>query len=186
MGDPQGRAEVLAALAVVQHSGTTTLLTTFRPEAAMLAPATLILTEGGATSPISTSAVLQDETRLVEAGILYPPRRWPSLAAQGASSAQPALTLQDVHFAYTDGYAALHGVSLEIPQGQFVAIIGPNGAGKSTLLRHFNGLLRPTRGTVRVFGKDATTCSMAATRRSQASATGSPTRSGRPGSTRSR
>jgi len=153
--DPQGRAEVLAALAVVQHSGTTTLLTTFRPEAAMLAPATLILTEGGATSPISTSAVLQDETRLVEAGILYPPRRWPSLAAQGASSAQPALTLQDVHFAYTDGYAALHGVSLEIPQGQFVAIIGPNGAGKSTLLRHFNGLLRPTRGTVRVFGKDA-------------------------------
>ncbi len=153
--DPQGRAEVLAALTTLQHGGATTLLTTFRPEAAMLAPTTLILTEGTAMAPIPTTTVLQDEARLIEAGILYPPHRWPSLAAQSASLARPALILQDVHFTYTDGYAALHGVNLEIPQGQFVAVIGPNGAGKSTLLRHFNGLLRPTRGTVRVFGKNA-------------------------------
>jgi energy-coupling factor transport system ATP-binding protein len=37
-----------------------------------------------------------------------------------------------------------------IPEGQFAALIGPNGAGKSTLARHFNGLLRPNSGIVRV------------------------------------
>lgn len=153
--DPQGRAEVLAALATLHHSGATLLLTTFRPQAAALASATLVLTEGAATSPAPTSDVLQDEARLVEAGILYPPHLWPSLEARGAPSTEPAITAQDLHFAYNDGHAALHGVSLDIPQGQFVAVIGPNGAGKSTLLRHFNGLLRPTRGMVRVFGKDA-------------------------------
>lgn len=153
--DPQGRAEVLAALETLPQSGVTLLLTTFRPQAAALAPTTLVLAEGAATSPTPTVEVLRDEARLVEAGILYPPHLWPTLEARCAPSPAPGITVQDVHFAYTDGHAALHGVSLEIPQGQFVAIIGPNGAGKSTLLRHFNGLLRPARGAVRVQGKDA-------------------------------
>lgn len=153
--DPQGRAEVLAALRALSHSGVTLLLTTFRPQAAALAPATLVLANGTATLPTSTAEVLRDETRLVEAGILYPPHLWPALKAPGNSSSAPAISVQDIRFAYTDAYAALNGVSLDIPQGQFVAIIGPNGAGKSTLLRHFNGLLRPARGTVRVRGEDA-------------------------------
>jgi len=153
--DPQGRAEVLAALETLLQSGVTLLLTTFRPQAAALAPTTLVLTEGAATSPTPTAEVLGNEMRLVEAGILYPPHLWPALEARIAPSTAPAITMQDVHFAYSDGHAALHGVSLEIPQGQFVAIIGPNGAGKSTLLRHFNGLLRPTRGAVHVQGEDA-------------------------------
>ncbi|MET1022277.1 MAG: ABC transporter ATP-binding protein, partial [Arthrobacter sp.] len=37
--------------------------------------------------------------------------------------------------------------------GEIIALTGPNGAGKSTLLRHFNGLLRPTEGDVRVGGR---------------------------------
>jgi energy-coupling factor transporter ATP-binding protein EcfA2 len=153
--DPQGRTEVLAALGTLPQSGATLLLTTFRPQATALAPQTLVLTNGTATPPAPTVEVLQNETRLVEAGILYPPHLWPALEAPATPSATPAITMHDIHFTYTDGHAALHGVNLEIPQGQFVAIIGPNGAGKSTLLRHFNGLLRPTRGKVRVHGKDA-------------------------------
>lgn len=153
--DPQGRAEVLAALETLPQSGVTLLLTTFRPQAAALAPTTLVLTDGTATPPTPTAEVLRDEARLVEAGILYPSPLWPALEARFVPSSAPAIAVQDVHFAYTDGHAALHGVSLEIPQGQFVAVIGPNGAGKSTLLRHFNGLLRPARGTVYIQGKDA-------------------------------
>jgi len=49
---------------------------------------------------------------------------------------------------------ALREVSLAIDQGEFVAIIGPTGSGKSTLVQHFNALLRPTSGSVRVAGQD--------------------------------
>ncbi|GHO84812.1 energy-coupling factor transporter ATPase [Dictyobacter formicarum] len=49
---------------------------------------------------------------------------------------------------------ALDDVSLEIMRGDCVALIGFNGSGKSTLVQHFNGLLRPSSGSVRVDGVD--------------------------------
>jgi biotin transport system ATP-binding protein len=47
---------------------------------------------------------------------------------------------------------ALRGVSLTIPDGEFLVLAGANGSGKSTLVRHFNGLLDPTEGDVLVDG----------------------------------
>jgi energy-coupling factor transport system ATP-binding protein len=47
----------------------------------------------------------------------------------------------------------LHDVDLVVDPGEIIAVTGPNGAGKSTLLRHFNGLLRPSEGDVRVCGR---------------------------------
>lgn len=52
-----------------------------------------------------------------------------------------------------DGRAALRDVDLSIHAGEHVAVIGPNGSGKSTLLAVFSGLLEPSRGRARVFGK---------------------------------
>ena len=49
-------------------------------------------------------------------------------------------------------FQALFGVSLEVPQGEAVGVIGPNGAGKTTLMRVISGLIRPTRGTIRMEG----------------------------------
>jgi len=49
---------------------------------------------------------------------------------------------------------ALRGVTLSIYAGTFVGLLGPTGSGKSTLIQHFNALLRPTSGTVRVAGID--------------------------------
>lgn len=51
---------------------------------------------------------------------------------------------------------ALDNVSLEIEDGQFVALIGHTGSGKSTLIQHLNGLLKPSSGTIIVDGKDIT------------------------------
>lgn len=88
-----------------------------------------------------------------------------------------ALQLRGVSFAYPDpqvrgkesrrrwgraapagglntGTPVLQDISLQVHPGEIVAVTGPNGAGKSTLLRHFNGLLRPTAGTVLVSGSD--------------------------------
>ena len=45
-------------------------------------------------------------------------------------------------------------LSLEIPQGKFTVIVGPNGCGKSTLLKSLCRLLKPTRGTILLNGKD--------------------------------
>lgn len=45
---------------------------------------------------------------------------------------------------------ALNNVSLEIPEHKLTAIIGKTGSGKSTLIRHFNGLLKPTSGSIEI------------------------------------
>ncbi len=52
------------------------------------------------------------------------------------------------------GTKALDGLSLSVSSGEIVGLLGPNGAGKTTAIHLFLGLLSPTRGQVRVFGKD--------------------------------
>jgi zinc transport system ATP-binding protein len=66
-----------------------------------------------------------------------------------------ALELRDVSFGYAGGVDVLHGVSLTVEEGEFVAIAGPNGGGKTTLLRLALGLERPRRGEVLLFGRPA-------------------------------
>jgi len=57
-----------------------------------------------------------------------------------------------VWYWYNSEVAALRGVSLSIESGEVVAIIGQNGGGKTTLAKHFNGLLKPSKGDVYVKG----------------------------------
>jgi energy-coupling factor transport system ATP-binding protein len=64
------------------------------------------------------------------------------------------ILLEDIHFAYEGIYTALKGVSVQIDDGERVAIVGANGAGKTTLIKHFNGLLRPLSGRVILDGYD--------------------------------
>ncbi|HYN21589.1 MAG TPA: ABC transporter ATP-binding protein [Thermoanaerobaculia bacterium] len=69
---------------------------------------------------------------------------------------QALVEVRDVHKVYYRGSERLDilsGLSLEVPQGDFLALMGPSGSGKSTLLNLIGGLDRPTSGSVVVGGQ---------------------------------
>ena len=63
------------------------------------------------------------------------------------------ITFENVTKCFGDT-VALNQLTLEINAGEILGVLGPNGAGKSTFLHMLSGLLRPTSGTITVFGKD--------------------------------
>jgi energy-coupling factor transport system ATP-binding protein len=71
------------------------------------------------------------------------------------------IEVEEVDFTYPNGVEALKNVSLVVKNGEFIAIMGQNGAGKTTIVKHFNGLLKPSKGTIRVDGVETTKTSVA-------------------------
>ncbi|MEO6929618.1 MAG: ABC transporter ATP-binding protein [Casimicrobiaceae bacterium] len=65
------------------------------------------------------------------------------------------LEARDVHAYYGKSHI-LHGVSLEVNEGEIVTVLGRNGAGKTTTLRSLMGLTPPRSGSIRILGHDTT------------------------------
>jgi macrolide transport system ATP-binding/permease protein len=87
-------------------------------------------------------------------GVLTRP---PERAASMNSSISPLIELVDVSKTYRNGeldVQVLHGVSLKIYSGEFLAIMGASGSGKTTLMNMIGCLDRPTSGTYRFMGED--------------------------------
>jgi branched-chain amino acid transport system ATP-binding protein len=63
------------------------------------------------------------------------------------------LSVSDLHVAYGD-HDVLHGVNLEVQQGQFVAVVGPNGAGKTTLFKTISGIVPVKSGDITFMQQD--------------------------------
>ncbi len=130
--------------------------------------------DGGTVTAAGTPAQLGGSAELEHAGVLVPGVfgtggvrdagvRGPDVRGPDAAAPETAaLELRGVGFGYGQdsrrrGTASqvrvLRDVDFAVRPGEIVAVTGPNGAGKSTLLRHFNGLLRPSEGDVRVCGR---------------------------------
>src|SRR5207247_3972957 len=72
---------------------------------------------------------------------------------------EPAIRASDVSKVFTTPFrrrriVALQHLNLEIAPGEIYGLLGPNGSGKSTTLKIILGLIEPTRGSVRIFGRD--------------------------------
>jgi len=71
---------------------------------------------------------------------------------------EPIIKVRNLWHVYGEGTptqtVALKNISLDIYEGEFIAIIGQNGSGKTTLVKHFNKLLTPSNGQVIVYGMD--------------------------------
>jgi ABC-2 type transport system ATP-binding protein len=87
-------------------------------------------------------------------GLVGPPHEIPSLEdPRFGSPAQlvPAIEIRDLHKDY-NGFFAVNGLSVTVPQGCFFGFLGPNGAGKTTTIKMMMGLAQPTSGTIRILG----------------------------------
>ncbi|MCL4424236.1 MAG: ATP-binding cassette domain-containing protein [Firmicutes bacterium] len=72
-------------------------------------------------------------------------------------SVEALLVASNLSHTYPNGAQALKGVTLTVKDGEFIGLIGQNGSGKTTLVKHFNGLLRPTGGSLTFRGRDTKT-----------------------------
>ena len=77
----------------------------------------------------------------------------PDVERWGIDTGEPIVELENVHKSFGDD-VVLRGLDLAIEPGKITIIIGASGSGKSVLVKHMNGLLKPDRGTVRLFGHD--------------------------------
>ena len=65
-----------------------------------------------------------------------------------------AIKIENASFSYEEGLFAVNNLSLEVNQGEYIAIVGRNGSGKSTVAKLINALIMPKSGNVSVFGMD--------------------------------
>jgi zinc transport system ATP-binding protein len=65
---------------------------------------------------------------------------------------KPLLEIRGLNVKYPNGVTALEDINLDICESDLIALIGPNGAGKSTLLKAILGLIKPSSGSIKLFG----------------------------------
>lgn len=179
--DDAGAASVRKLVDRLLDSGTAVILLTQAADGLAHSAARWLVLDGGTVTARGTPAELAGSNSLLQAGVVHSSRAGcGSGARRRAVTAAPAvLELERISFGYSlgpreagprktgprkaergkarrgrTGPAVLGDLDLTVGSGEIVAVTGPNGAGKSTLLRHFNGLLRPDRGAVRIQGQD--------------------------------
>jgi len=94
-----------------------------------------------------------EELSAVTDQLVLPPELLPARPVDEMTGGRSVLQVEGIAFSF-DGRRVLEDVSVELREGECLAVVGANGSGKTTLIKHFNGLYRPARGRVLVLGQD--------------------------------
>lgn len=165
MLDPKARSELLDLL-VSMKAEVGILLITHRGEDVCRCDRALLLRDGTVAQSTGTP---QDAAGFMALGLDVPGL----LRVQQVSPIKPALPFAALQFDATPfaeasclehvyaratplAHQALHEVTCALPQGRCTAIVGETGSGKSTFLQHLNLLIRPQKGSLRLFGSEIT------------------------------
>src|SRR6185436_10358113 len=188
--DPVGRKAVLGVLDRATAEGCTVVLVDHGGAAIEHADTVVLLSDGRIVAAGPPMAVLADVAACDAIGVRPPDvarvfaalglddppldveRAADRMRAQGIVVVPPAepdapmpahaplLRVEHLTHRYAGGAQALADVSVDIGQGEFIAIVGRNGSGKTTLAKHLNGLLRATTGRVTLAGADLATLAL--------------------------
>jgi len=171
--DPASAYEALDIFRSLADEGKTVVLIEHRVEDAIAAnPDRLMYMEGGHVKYMGSITSLPKEIDHKQVKL---PARWVVERVKEQKDAletvskpeapergETMVSFKDVSFRYNDDTPfVLQNVNLDIYHGDLIAVLGRNGAGKSTLIKHAIGLLKPTKGTVLVEGKDTRDMSVA-------------------------
>lgn len=157
--DPEGKYEVFRLLDKIRKEFQLTILLVSHETKKILefCNRILLINEGKFVFDGSSSQLSKQEKLLDNLGIFNPKSvsevSFSEKFTKSISTPfenKPILEISNISFTYPNLTQALKDVSINIYQGDFIAIIGKNGSGKTTLIKHFNGLLKPQIGEVRL------------------------------------
>jgi energy-coupling factor transport system ATP-binding protein len=144
--DWEGMRRVGALLAELHRQGKTLVVIEQRVGALLHHASRCLVMEQGKTvfdgNPAESRSTLQD---------LHLLPVYPEKSKKASKRVKPLIAIKDLSYEQ-DGRKILTDISLEVNEGETLAVVGRNGSGKTTLIRHFNGLRRPQKGTVSVMG----------------------------------
>ena len=140
--DEEARTLIFSILRTLADDGKTIILVEHMIDEAAAYADICVLVEEGA---ITASGTPEDVSRIIRDAL--PPITKRPRKAGGA----PLIEAEGLVHCYGD-LRAVDGVDFTLHKGEIIAIVGENGSGKTTLVKHFNGLLKPTEGTLTIAG----------------------------------
>lgn len=140
--DEEARTLIFSILRKLADDGKTIVLVEHMIDEAAEYADTCVLVEDGA---ITASGTPEEVSRIIRDAL--PPITKRPRKTGGA----PLIEAERLVHCYDD-LRAVDGVDFTLHKGEIIAIVGENGSGKTTLVKHFNGLLKPTEGTLTIAG----------------------------------